>query len=205
MMRAFNVWRRIKRSGARMTPVILGDALRRAMAPLLDRRLAVLRYEGQPVVPGGAAGSAVGLEIACINQVEDFPVTFLPQSDPELLAMGKVLSAELARGAQAWIGLVDGAVAASACTIEANRLDRWHVAIEPHDIVIYATVTLGPFRGRGLHTALLSEIVSHLGGTGGQLYADVAAWNKVSLRNFERLGFRTIVVNPDPKPRVALP
>ncbi|HLH38807.1 MAG TPA: hypothetical protein VKX39_06640 [Bryobacteraceae bacterium] len=83
------------------------------------------------------------------------------------------------KGAVGWFGIVDGAPVAAAAMNIRDKL-----------ALLFADSTLGKFRNRGLHLALIRARLAHAARLGCDLATASTAPGSVSQRNYERAGLR---------------
>jgi GNAT superfamily N-acetyltransferase len=136
------------------------------------------------VLVGPVAGSpAARVQIAAATEAWARTVIegFFPQTDfseSELDVCRRLLKME---NATAWLATVDGNPAAAAAMNTRGKL-----------ALLFADSTLGKYRGRGLHLALIRARLKHAADQGCDLATASTAPGSTSQRNYERAGFRVV-------------
>lgn len=106
------------------------------------------------------------------------------------------------RGATLWVGPAPEAPTVHLWTIEAGRLARWYIPLDPADTVIFSVATAAPVRGRRLAPALVLAALAELEPR-GEVYLDTRVWNAAAQRSFAAAGFRRHSGPYRPLPRPA--
>jgi hypothetical protein len=192
------VFRRIRESGLRKVPVIVYDSIRRAIGKKVTVEHIVYRLDGAAYAVGAQVLQPAGFTVERFECMGDVPAAIwssLPVD--EVASVRKDFDREFDNAGVLWIGYMSGQFAASAWSVRAELLEKWFVDLQKNDLVIYATVTLNAFRGRGIHPAIFRQIIDREGTGGFDIYCDAAKWNVVAQRNIEKAGFRSIGVMPE--------
>ena len=97
-----------------------------------------------------------------------------------------------------WVASLDGRVAGYLLTVRGSQLDRWHVEIADHDLVVYSVVVFPEFRGRGIAPALVGEVIAGELAAGQYAFIDTKVWNTAAIRFILKAGFQRISPSPSP-------
>ncbi len=101
----------------------------------------------------------------------------------------------LTKGGRLWIATVDGNVAALAWTFCGAHKPPWFLELRDDDSLIWWTVTLPRYRGRGIQSVLYSRMVHDCASRGSAcLYVSCAEYNLSSMRVILRAGFAVVGV-----------
>jgi ribosomal protein S18 acetylase RimI-like enzyme len=100
-----------------------------------------------------------------------------------------------------WVASLDQRVAGYLLTVRGSQLDRWHVQIADHDLVVYSVVVFPEFRGRGIAPALVERVIAAEMQAGQHAFIDTNAWNTSAIRFILKAGFRRVSSSP-PLPSV---
>lgn len=91
-----------------------------------------------------------------------------------------------------WVASLDGRVAGYLLTVRGSQLDRWHVQIADHDLVVYSVIVFPEFRGRGIAPALVGEVIASEVAAGQYAFIDTKAWNTAAIRFILKAGFQRV-------------
>jgi len=99
------------------------------------------------------------------------------------------------QGWRLWIGTVSGDLASVLWTWEGVRATTWVWPVGPGDVVLWYTVTLPAFRGRGIQKAMHYQVIETLRSEGcNRVFGWCDDYNVISRRNIEHAGFRLVGV-----------
>ena len=122
----------------------------------------------------------------------------LPQSMLEELVAGDTstfasrMNEEFSEGGVLWIARIDRRVAGYQWSRNGKLVENWHFDLDDRDTVIYSTVTLHEFRGRGVARAVMGAICRDEVASGGRACVDCMVWNTPAVRFIQRTGFTKV-------------
>ena len=94
-----------------------------------------------------------------------------------------------------WVAALHGRLAGYQWTNAGHRVGRWHVELDPDDLVIYSVVTMPELRGHGLAAAMTCHIIDTL--EPDRAFIDCMEWNTSSRRFIRRAGFEQVTTVTD--------
>ena len=96
---------------------------------------------------------------------------------------------ELSGQSQYWIASIEGTIVATAFSRRGASLDRWFVALQPRDLVIFRVRTHLSHRGMGIAPAMYRKVLQESLRNGQKAYVDCRIYNRPSIRSIEKAGF----------------
>ena len=101
----------------------------------------------------------------------------------------------MARGWLLWVATVNGKLASVSWTLRGSQCDDYFIALLPDDGVLWWTVTLPEWRGRGLGPHLYLHMSAHLQRQGAtRVYVCCGDWNTASVQCIRKSGYSRIGV-----------
>jgi ribosomal protein S18 acetylase RimI-like enzyme len=180
--------------GLRKLQQILRGAWRRIAQ---SKNHVFVRHRGGTMPPLPA-----GLAIHRFDQERDIPPRWL-----EFIRARKgegylqIMRQEFAEHGVLWLAIMDEQVAAYQWSRLGRYTPRWFVAVADNDVLIFATVTMEGFRGRGIGPAMMCHIINSETALCGEAYVDCAVWNRPAIRFIEKAGFHRIATLTPLPPR----
>jgi GNAT superfamily N-acetyltransferase len=167
----------------------LGQILRSAWRRIAQNKNHVfIRRRGASMQPLPA-----GLRIERCEQERDIPpqwLSFIRARKGESYL--QVMRREFAEHGVLWLAIMDNELAAYQWSRLGKYTPRWFVPVGENDVLIFATVTMERFRGRGIGPAMMCHIIATETPICGEAYVDCAVWNHPAVRFIEKAGFQRI-------------
>jgi GNAT superfamily N-acetyltransferase len=101
------------------------------------------------------------------------------------------INERFAAGAELWLLRSDGVIAAYGWTIKGKTMKPHFFPFTPKDVHCFDFYVFPEFRGRGLNSTLVEQILLKTGGDGSvRAFIESAAWNKAQLSSLKKTPFR---------------
>ncbi|MDB6093009.1 MAG: GCN5-related N-acetyltransferase [Verrucomicrobia bacterium] len=100
------------------------------------------------------------------------------------------LETRFATGSELWMAEVNGRFAGFGWTIRGRTMEKHFFQLGPNEVHFFDFYVFPEFRGRGINTILLAQMLHDLGNEGvTRCHIECAAWNKAQIRSLGKTPF----------------